>query len=123
MPKVRKPAERARKVALCLRTTDALRARIEDQANVSGRSMTTEVEALIVKALDAEALEATLRRAVREEIAGLGLTVEGDLQRHVRMQQELAHKQAMMQSLGFKRTFSDYVPDEDAIAVMARAQQ
>lgn len=65
--RTRKPANRTRNRSMTLKTTEEVRAKLDQSVAVSGRSLTHEVEYLVGKALDAETLEATLRRVVREE--------------------------------------------------------
>ena len=74
IPKPKRPDNRARRYALNMKTTKELRDRLEERANVTGRSFTLEVEQQLIKSFQLEeqcALQDEIKAEMRGTIAAL----------------------------------------------------
>lgn len=74
IPKPKRPDNRARRYALNMKTTKELRDRLEERANVTGRSFTLEVEQQLIKSFELEeqcALQDEIKAEMRGTIAAL----------------------------------------------------
>ncbi len=122
MPKQAKvPGDRARRYALNMKTTADVRLRCEEHAAASGRVLTHEVEHLLIRALDAETLEATLRRVVRSEMDSMVSEIIVNHARGMTNEQFVGFLSACGSKPRRKEPSVSYFSD-DALAVMAEAQ-